>query len=373
VELSRVGPAVTGNEKAAEVILGLVAAPSTPADLATSLRPDLLHELTARSPGVRWRVEQVVDGLVRPPADDVQIVAAARQMLLSRGWDLTVCLTDLPLTVARRPVVAYASPVQAVGLLSVPALGAVGTKRRARQSLLRLIDGLLGEPDGPRPDTPAGAAWARRRKQRLDSLAANVDPEGALRFTARVLSGNLNLLGGMIRANRPWRLAVRLSRALVAALAAGVFALVTPDIWRLADTYGGWRLGTIAFGAVAAIGATLLLGAGLLERARHPRMRRQVVLFNVATTATVLIGVIVFYAALLTLALVATLVLVVPGLLEGTLEHPVGIRNYLELAWFTSSLATAGGALGAGLETDEAVRQAAYTHRTNAATEQDLG
>ena len=54
-------------------------------------------------------------------------------------------------------------------------------------------------------------------------------------YVAGVASGNLRLLLGMLRANRPWRLAIRLSRALVAALAAGVFALVTSDLWRLAD------------------------------------------------------------------------------------------------------------------------------------------
>jgi hypothetical protein len=168
----------------------------------------------------------------------------------------------------------------------------------------------------------------------------------------------------MIRANEPWRLAVDLSRALTAAIAAGVFALITPDIWRLADAYGALRLITVAVASVAAVVVTLILGAGLWERAPKARMRQQVVLFNLATVGTLLIGVLAFYSALFIVAAIASPLFVVPRLLAQQVGHPVGVADYLDLAWLTASLAMAGGALGAGLETDSAVRAAAYTNRS---------
>jgi hypothetical protein len=152
-----------------------------------------------------------------------------------------------------------------------------------------------------------------------------------------------------------------------------VFALVTSDIWRLADAFGWVRLTAVALGSVATIGATLILGAGLWERADRPGIRQQVVLFNLATTATVVVGVLVLYVALFLLALLAALLLVVPTLLVDALGHPVGVADYIEVAWLSSSLATVGGALGAGLESDETVRRAAYTYRTSPATERPPG
>lgn len=65
-----------------------------------------------------------------------------------------------------------------------------------------------------------------------------------------MITGNLRLLLGMLRANQPWRLAVKLSRALTAAFATAVLALVTSDIWRLADNLGPLRLTLLAVGSV---------------------------------------------------------------------------------------------------------------------------
>jgi hypothetical protein len=352
------------------ITVGAVTAPSLIHELTPDLVDELGRELTARLPDVTWQIELVDDGLVEPPADDSEIVGAARQVLLTRGWDLTVVLTDLPLRVSRRPVVAHASPVHGVAVLSVPALGTVAVRRRVRDALLRLIDALLGEAPNNGAGHRGATARSRRMTLRLRELASDVDEQSrSVRFTTRVLTGHLRLLVGMVRANRPWQLAAGLSRALTAAGAVGVFALVNSDIWRLADALGWWRLTAVNAGSVGAIGATLIIGAGLWERVGRSHMRQQVLLFNIATTATVVTGVVVLYAALFLLSLLAALLLLTPSLLMAALGHPVSLGNYVEIAWLTSSLATVGGALGAGLETDEAVRRAAYAYRTSGATE----
>jgi hypothetical protein len=356
-----------------DVRVGVVDAPAISVELTTGLVDDIREELEARFPDVRWHFQLLDDGLVEPPADDSEIVGAARQLLLARAWDLVVVLTDLPLRLARRPVVAHASPMHGVAVLSVPALGTLAVRRRLRDAVLRLIGALLGEARDSGADGRTDAA-RRRMSSRLRELGSDVEGQApTLRFTTRVFTGHLRLLFGMVRANRPWQLAARLSRALTAASAAGVFALVTPDIWSLASALGWQRLTVVSLCSVVAIGVTLIVGARLWERVSDPRTRQQIMLFNIATTATVVIGVAVFYAALFVLSLLAGLLLVVPFRLADAISHPVTFGDYVEVAWLTASLATVGGALGAGLESDEAVRRAAYTYRTSRATEHGDG
>ena len=56
----------------------------------------------------------------------------------------------------------------------------------------------------------------------------------------------------------------------------------------------------------------------------------------------------------------AAALLIDASVLEQNIGHPVGMRDYLTLAWIISSMATVGGAIGSGLEDEEDVRAAAY-------------
>jgi hypothetical protein len=346
-----------------EIVVGLLASPGPAAELTESLLPEIADRLPERLPGVRWRLEFVSDRLVEPPTDLSAIISAGRRMLLDRGWHLAVCVTDLPLQTARRPVIAHVSSTHGVAVLSMPALGPISVRKRTADTIVRLIGHMLGDialaADAGQRRTLAGAVTRRMRE-----LGTRIEHgEHGVGFAARVVSGNIWLLLGMLRANRPWRLALRLMRALAAAFAAGVFALVTSDIWRLAYYLGPVRLTIITLGSVSGIIVTIMITTGLWERSPHRDAREQVILFNIVTATTVGIGVVVLYVALFIIMLASALLLVPGDLLSIQLRHPAGAADQIRLAWLATSIATLGGALGAALESHETVREAAYTYQ----------
>ncbi|MCW2877701.1 MAG: hypothetical protein JWQ95_1801 [Sphaerisporangium sp.] len=351
-----------------EVSVGILASPGVVSELAATFLPELAEKLAARLPDLRWSIEVVEEGLVDPPVELSELIAAGRRAMLDRGWHLALCVTDLPLQTARRPVIAHASAAHGVAVLSLPALGPVGVRRRAISASVRLVEAMLGavspeggeEAGGGTAGRRPSAAVARRARELGGRLEAD---DRGMHLVARVITGNVWLLLGMLRANRPWRLAIRLSRVLVAAAAAVAAALVTSDIWRLADHLGHVRLSVLTIGSVLAMTLTIVIGANLWERHPNANAREQVMLFNIVTVTTVIIGVVVFYIALFLIAFAGAAALVPDGFFASVLRHPVDFSDHLDLAWLAASIATVGGALGAGLESDDAVREAAYTYR----------
>src|SRR3954451_23935109 len=197
------------------VVLGLVAPSGVPRGLAGEIGAELPGELGGRLGDVNWQVQ--VGGAER--ADTTPTTEALKQsvrrQMQDEGWDLAVGLTDVPLRANRRPVTAHASAMYRVGLLSVPALGARSVARRALRAVLNLVEGLLGEEVG-HGDDAGEAGRARRMRRRLDELrsplgGSRAERDGTIAFVGATLRGNVRLLVGMIRANRPARVVARLS------------------------------------------------------------------------------------------------------------------------------------------------------------------
>nr|WP_297426514.1 hypothetical protein [uncultured Actinotalea sp.] len=346
--------------------LGVVVSPR----LTEVLGDGLLHLDTVLRDtvgGDAWDVTVVTDPVADQGTGALDLLEASRDRLLDEDWDLAVVLTSVPLLEGRRAVVTQTAPVHGVGLVSVPGLGAVQVRSRARRAVARLVGELVAvgtSDDDARPD-------AQRVRDRLRQLTTDDDATapGGVRLAARVLGGHAGLLLAMVRANRPWRLLAPLSRALTAAGAAAVLSLVTTDLWLLADAYGAGRLLLLAVLSVLAVVVALVAGARLWERPRRARERRQVTLFNLATTGTVLVGVLVLHLVLVVLALLGAALLVDAGVLAGVLGREPDAGTWWRLAWLTASLATVAGAVGAGLEDDDVVRAAAYTRSTESMDE----
>ena len=357
--------AATDGERARRpngLVLGLLADPDLPVELAEQLAGELPALLAERlDDQVRWQIRVFRQRL--DLADENRLLAVAHDSRAREGWDLVVCLTDLPRRSGLRPIVAEASVTDGVAVASLPALGARQLYQRVRELVIGLVAELAAEPPGS--DRVGAGPGGRPRSRVAAPIRRIVPPDGGVdvRFVLPGVRGQVRLLAGMVRANRPWHLITGLSGSLAAALAAGAFAVVTSDIWQLADSLGPVRLSVATVCSIGAMVAWLIVDHELWERPGGRVARDRARLFNTATVLTVALGVGCLYVALLVATLAAAWFLVTGELLGQTLQHPVGWPEYLTIAWLASSIATVGGALGSGVESDQSVRAAAYGYR----------
>jgi hypothetical protein len=177
----------------------------------------------------------------------------------------------------------------------------------------------------------------------------------------------------MVWRNRPWSLVTDLQTALAAALATAAFSVVTSTLWPLGDRLDWPRLVAVGVVAVVVLGVWIVVAHGLWERSSRASDPERVRIANAVTVLTLLIGLACFYLALFVLVLLSALLIIDAGYFGGTLGHPADFGDYATLAWFAASLATVGGALGSGLETDESVRDALYRYRPQSLADQESG
>jgi hypothetical protein len=373
------------------VVLGLLPAPEIPEKIATELSTELPELLSERvDDRVSWDVSVVCDPLTGSEPDAVRVIDAGRERMLEEGWDLAICITDLPLRKDGQPVVAAVSTARKLAVISLPPMGVTLLHRRAREGIVQLVNELnegspeLGRADGEERDSDAevgagaNAGEVRRPSQRprqlvsrrLSELVSPIrritptdDDVVDVRFVSPTIRGHLRLLGGMVLANRPWRLFTTMKSALAAAFATAAYVLVMPTIWQMADSLGWVRLLALMVLSITAMVVWIIVAHDLWERPASWKARDVAALYNASTVLTLAVAVLFSYAVLFVLVLVAALIFLDSGFMQTILGRPVGLGNYVVLAWVATSLATVAGALGSGLEDEETVREATYGYR----------
>ena len=331
----------------------LVARPADPAVLDTAA---LAAQLDAAYPGLTWDVTARQEELGDEDDDALDLLEITRDRMLDEDWDIAVGVTGEPLQQGRHTLTEQVSPVHAAGVLSLAHL-----EEAPVDAVARVVGEVLGiDPDDDAPsaaDRRAAAGWARQ----LADDVEHRDREAPAAYALRVAGRNARMLLGTVRANKPWTLAVSLTRSMSTALATGALTLTTTDLWMLSAEYNGVQTAVLGAVSVLAVTLSLIVGAHLWERPRRRAEREQVTLFNLATVLTVLIGVVVLHVMLMLAALAGALLLVDPDVFHVVTGEPGEFVQYVKFAWFVGGLATIGSCLGAGLEDDDAVRAAIFT------------
>lgn len=314
--------------------VGLVADPATPSEIARRIRD--VHGAGAHG-GRDWDIEVVSEPFTVATED----VGTALSRLTDRAgrhqWDLVVGITELPLRDDDgRYLLVETDPGQQTAVLSLPAIGGLRTDRRSRAAVGDLLSTMAGSP-----------------------------VEGDCRVLLPRRGGRWRLLRGMVVANRPWLLVPGLKSALVAALATGAIATIDSTLWVLAGSLSWWRLVVAMLVSIALVVGWLVVDGELWDRPEDdsPRARERSRLYNTSTLLTLTAGVLICYAALYVLNLAWALFVLDLDAMGRDAGTSFTYGDLFVLTWFVASAATVGGALGSGLESDEAITAAAYSKR----------
>jgi hypothetical protein len=337
--------------------VGLVCEPyGEPAGIVARLAEELSERLSGLGDGV-WEARVHHERLpLTEDTHNADLLKHLGHLGRNSGWDLTLCVVDVPMRAQGRPIVADAHLASGSALVSLPAFGAMRLGRRV-QEIVEFVARIRARP----PHTGERKASGDDGPTDLTTPFVLLHPEvDGIDLRILATHGGWRLLVGMVRANRPSRLVSGLTGALAAALAVGAYVLVSSGEWELALNLGPVKLALVTVFSVAVMVTWLIVNHDLWTQPGHSKLAR---LYNVSTVLTLLIGVLCMYVGVFAVVLAASTFTMDPGYFQSEIGRPLRVGDYLTVTWLASSLAIVAGALGSGFESEEAVREAAYSYR----------
>lgn len=350
------------------LVVGLLADPDTPAEIAAELVDELPDLLNAHIDGgeIVWKLRTMTHPVTASVQDPAEVLDAVADQTARAAWDIGIYLTDLPMQHDDRPILVELDQDRRVAGLSLPGFGPLRQHQKVRNAVIRLVSDLTGSADagldqGRHHPSSLGRATARHL-QPVRVVHAE-DDRHTRRYVTTPWRGRARLLAGMVRTNQPSHLVLGMRSALAAVLGTSAYLTINSTIWLLSTQLGAGKLILTSVASVALMVAWIIGAHHLWERAHDEEGREETWLYNASTVLTLSIGVLVMSAAVYVLTLLGSLFLLEPSVVGSSLGRPPELADHLALAWLATSLATVAGALGSGLDSEDAVRRAAYGYR----------
>ncbi|MYL34738.1 5,10-methylene-tetrahydrofolate dehydrogenase [Pontibacillus yanchengensis] len=364
------------------VKIGLIPAPELPTEIAEKLLntlPDQFNHFIDSS--VSFEIALNIDPMTGAAENVEEILYKASDLKEKKGWDYAICLTDLPIFTEGYVVAADVSVKHGVGQISIPAFGSMPIKRRLKKAIVQLFGELYFQSSTSGESTSGMAQGAIRpnrnqtafrllKKQFPISPVRRIEHKGDSEIDIRFIvvpriNGRSRILIGMAHANRPWGIMPSFKKVIALAFATGAFGLIFPTLWQLSNLFTNFRLITLTVIAITGMVVWIVLAHNLWEKPAYrnkPKIRK---LYNNATLITLVAAVMMYYVMLFTLFFVAVVIFIPPGFFKemAFLNEPAGVLDYLRLSWLSTSISTIAGAIGAGLENEELVRNITYGYR----------
>ncbi|WP_164667322.1 hypothetical protein [Virgibacillus doumboii] len=358
------------------ITVGLIPAPELPETIASKLVKKLPVKFSENiDSDISWEVEVVPDQLTGAAGTSDEIINRAADLKYEYGWNYAVCLTDLPIFSKKEVVLGHVDDDKGVAQVSIPAFGAFPMKKRVDKSIIQMVSELYYRVNGHGKVLNDNIAEKNNRHllksefrlspiRKIHPIEKKENTDVHFIVMPRV-HGRIRLLSGMSYANRPWTIIPAFKSVVAIAFATGAYGLVFTTLWNISVAYGYMRFIVMMLAAVAGMIIWIIFAHNLWEKPSGKSKRKLRMLYNAATIVTLSTAVIVYYVMLFLLFLVAVAFFVPPELFAEVvgLKEKVSFKHYLQLTWLVTSVATVAGAIGSGLEDENAVRKIMYGYR----------
>lgn len=363
------------------VTLGIVPAPGLPANIAEKVKTRLEKSLNLNiEEDLSWKIEVQIDQITGAAESAKEIMNQSIRMKEKFQWQYVISLTDLPLFEDRRAVLADANSEHHAAQISLPAFGMFVTSANVEAIVIHMIKELYYTKNQHKNvqflQDGIGIKEINRSKTihtlskifkftKVQRKKVTHSFEGlSVRFIIYPkFNSYLKLIFGMTMMNSPWSIMSSFKKVIGLAFATGSYMLIFNTLWKLSGLYELFRFLLLMIMAMSAMVAWIIIAHNLWEKKHHYQSSRLRFIYNATTITTLSISVMLFYLAMFVLFSVAVVIFVPADIFEDVLHHDIQLIDYIKLAWLVTSAATIAGAVGAGLENEDAVREVTYGYR----------